>query len=147
VSKFPAATRNHHDTFCVTEKWMLVRGASGQPVSHHRTYELSLADGRILRTRISKPVNKDTYAASTWSHILRDQLDVVAEVFWACVTRGELPARGQRAQPQKSLPLYLVNILTTELQLAPERIAEMTDADAEQAVAEHWARQKGASAT
>ena len=60
VSKYPAATREDHDDFCVAEKWQLVRGASGQPVRPHRTYELACWDGQILRTRISRPVDRST---------------------------------------------------------------------------------------
>lgn len=114
MSKHPAATREHHDDFCVTEKWELVRGATGKPVKHHRTYELALWDGRILRTRISKPVNSSAYGKDMWSHILREQLCVSAVEFWGCVTDAALPDRGTPAPrvAGESLPLYLVKELT-----------------------------------
>jgi hypothetical protein len=114
VNRFPAATREDHDDFCLVEKWMLVRGASGQPVRHHRTYELALWDGRILRTRISKPVDRSTYGAGMWSHILRSQLSVVPEEFWLCVREQKLPDRGAPTviTAKDSLPLYLVRALT-----------------------------------
>ncbi|MCJ1697219.1 cytotoxic translational repressor of toxin-antitoxin stability system [Rathayibacter caricis] len=111
--KRPPATREHHDRFCETEAWVLVRGASGKPVTHHRTYELTLWDGRILRTRISRPVDRSEYAASMWSHILRTQLEVVHDVFWACVLEGVRPDRGE-PQPlpsRRSVPLYLRDAL------------------------------------
>jgi hypothetical protein len=110
----PAATREHHDTFCESEGWTLVRGATGRPVRHHRTYELTLWDRRILRTRISKPVDGSTYSRSMWAHILREQLEVSADDFWACVRRGLLPDRGApiRAVPANAVPLYLVRALT-----------------------------------
>jgi hypothetical protein len=142
VSKFPAASRSDHDSFCVKESWILVHGASGQPVTHHRTYELPLDDGRILRTRISKPVHKDTYAASTWAHILRNQLDVTAEEFWTCVKNDQLPVRGKRALPQSSLPLYLVKILADEIGMSPQAISELDLPQAERAVAAHWSKKK-----
>jgi hypothetical protein len=108
--KRPAPTREHHDTFCVTEGWTLVRGATGQPVAHHRTYELGLWDGRVLRTRISRPVNGSNYGKSVWSHILREQLEVTADQFWACVIESVLPDRGAPApaRADAALPLYLV---------------------------------------
>jgi hypothetical protein len=111
--KRPPATREHHDRFCETEEWVLVRGASGKPVTHHRTYELTLWDGRILRTRISRPVDRSEYAASMWSHILRTQLEVVHDVFWACVLEGVRPDRGepQPLPPRRSVPLYLRDAL------------------------------------
>ena len=107
--KRPPATREDHDRFCGREEWALVRGASGKPVTHHRTYELTLWDGRILRTRISRPVDRSEYAASMWSHILRTQLEVVHDVFWACVLEGVRPDRGepQPLPPRRSVPLYL----------------------------------------
>lgn len=107
--KRPPATREDHDRFCEREEWTLVRGASGKPVTHHRTYELTLWDRRILRTRISRPVDRSEYAASMWSHILRTQLEVVHDVFWACVLEGVRPDRGgpQPLPPRRSVPLYL----------------------------------------
>ena len=107
--KHPPATREDHDQFCQNENWTLVRGAAGKPVRHHRTYELGLWDGRILRTRISKPVDKTDYAASMWSHILRNQLEVTADVFWACVDSGVLPSRGKpkSLDAKKAIPLFL----------------------------------------
>jgi len=114
MSKHPAVTREHHDDFCVTEKWELVRGATGKPVKHHRTYELGLWDGRILRTRISKPVNSSVYGKAMWSHILREQLCVSTDEFWGCVNNAALPDRGAPAQRVvlEPLPLYLVKELT-----------------------------------
>lgn len=111
--RHPAATREHHDQFCEIEGWVLVRGASGRPVSHHRTYELSLWDGRILRTRISQPVDKSTYSLSMWAHILRAQLEVTADSFWACVQDGAIPDRGRPVVPdqKKTVPLYLFRAL------------------------------------
>lgn len=126
--KHPAPTRDAHDTFCTTEGWFLVRGATGQPVSHHRTYELPLPDGRILRTRISKPINGSTYGRSTWGHILRDQLEVTADEFWACVNDGALPDRGQAASepPPEAVPLGVLMRLRAEVGLSDEEIADMT---------------------
>lgn len=93
---------------------MLVRGATGRPVRHHRTYELELWDRRVLRTRISKPVDGTTYGARMWAHILREQLDVAAPVFWRCVQDGVLPDRGAPVAevPARAVPLYLVRALT-----------------------------------
>lgn len=114
MSKHPAATREHHDDFCVIEKWALVRGATGKPVNHHRTYELNLWDGSILRTRISRPVNSSTYGPKMWSQILREQLCVSVDEFWDCVNHAALPDRGAPAPRVvlKPLPLFLVKELT-----------------------------------
>ncbi|WP_062203567.1 hypothetical protein [Demequina salsinemoris] len=118
----PAPTREHHDTFCLAEEWALVRGAAGQPVRHHRTYELPLWDGRTLRTRISRPVDSTTYRRSMWSHILREQLEVTADEFWTCVLDGLAPDRGGPAarDTARALPLYLVRELASRGVTPPE---------------------------
>jgi hypothetical protein len=82
-------------------------------VKHHRTYELALWDGRILRTRISKPVDKTDYAPSMWSHILKNQLDVTANAFWSCVNDRVLPDRGSpnKPDPKRAVPLFFIEAL------------------------------------
>ena len=80
-----APTRQDHERFCATEGWTLVRDV---------TYELGLPDGGVLRTRISHPPDRSAYGPSLWSHVLRDQLDVSEQEFWACVRDGTRPARG-----------------------------------------------------
>ncbi|WP_314649791.1 cytotoxic translational repressor of toxin-antitoxin stability system [uncultured Microbacterium sp.] len=112
--KHPVPTREDHEDFCTVEKWRLVRGSTGKPVRHHKTFELELWDGRILRTRISRPVDRTDYSARMWSHILREQLDVTADEFWACARDGILPDRGapEAAAPRKAVPLYLVRELS-----------------------------------
>ncbi len=112
--KHPVPTREDHDDFCAGEGWELVRGATGKPVTHHKTYELELWDGRILRTRISRPVDRTDYSARMWSHILREQLEVSSDEFWRCAKGGVKPDRGapEVVPPRKSVPLYLVRELT-----------------------------------
>ena len=110
---YPPADRESHDAFCRTEGWTLVRGATGKPVSHHRTYEITLWDGRVLRTRISRPINTSEYGPHMWSHILKQQLEVTQEEFWNCVRDKTLPDRGFEplTAPPQSLPLFLLREL------------------------------------
>ena len=71
-------------------------------------------DGRILTTRISRPVTtRGDYARSLWAHILRDQLDVTADEFWDCMNHGVLPDRGapQPSAALQAVPLHLVREL------------------------------------
>ena len=144
MSKYPAATREDHDDFCVAEKWQLVRGASGQPVRHHRTYELALWDGQILRTRISRPVDRSTYSAGMWTQILRTQLAVDAETFWACVRDKKLPDRGapETVTQKEPLPLYLVRALS-ELGVDESESLELTASEAAQLLSEKMAEHYG----
>lgn len=130
--KYPPADRESHNAFCVTEKWTLVRGATGKPVKHHRTYELTLWDGRVLRTRISRPINSSEYGPQLWSHILKQQLEITAEEFRCCVNDGKLPDRGfaPLEAPPQSLPLYLLRELM-KLGMSEQEALKLTPAEAD----------------
>lgn len=140
MSKHPAPDRERHDDFCVFERWEIVHGPTGKPVQHHRTYELVIPSGDILRTRISKPIDRTTYSASMWSAILRDQLKVTNDEFWDCVQNKVLPVRGG-AHPTpnpKALPLHLVNELIERVGMAPEDAIELTLEEALQRMNDYW---------
>lgn len=141
----PAASKADHERSCQHEGWDLVRSARGGSVGHHVTYELTLADGRILRTRISRPVRSaDTYGPSLFAHILSDQLDVTAEQFWACVKDRVLPPRpeGPTGPPANALPASLVHQLITVARVPEERIAQMTKEEAVAVMTEVWSSQQ-----
>ena len=136
-TKFPAATKNDHHDFCDHESWEVVRGAKGKPVTHHVTFKLQLRSGKVLRTRISHPINDQPYGANVFSHILRDQLEVTKDVFWACVTDRVLPERegAQRELPGNALPLGLAMELR-RLGATDHEIAELTPVTAAERLAE-----------
>jgi hypothetical protein len=136
-----AASRRDHDRFCQIEGWDRVRNARGK-TGHHHTYELKLADGRILRTRISYPVNNNTYGARTWSHILRDQLDVTEAEFWACVDEHQLPERGPAAPetPANALPAGLAYQLIHVVGVPEAEVATMSLDRALAVMNEHWSQ-------
>jgi hypothetical protein len=139
VSSHPAPDRDAHHRFCRIEGWIEVTSATGTPVRHHQTFELVLDDGSILRTRISRPVERTTYSGSMWSHILRDQLAVTADEFWACAQQNIVPARSAVSQSDpRALPLYVMNELVTRLGLQPEAAAALTPAEAAEAIAAYW---------
>lgn len=135
--------RDDHEKFCLTERWELVTNARGKPVRHHATYRLILQDGRILRTRISRPVDRTTYSSSIWNHILQDQLEVGEDEFWACVDDGTLPARGMAATPASAIPLALVWQLTRTVGMNERDVARMTKEQAVQAINDYWMSQGG----
>ena len=136
---FPAPTRQDHRTFCETEGWELQRDARGRASGHHAlTYELQLHDGRILRTRISHPPDSSTYGKSIWSHILRDQLDVDEEAFWACVRDGVKPSRGEPDIPSEALTAELVHLLITRLGLSSAEVALMSRDEAIAKMQQFW---------
>ena len=136
---WPAPTREAHDAFCKTEGWQLVRNARGQTGTHHVIYELHLHDGRIFRTRISHPVNRETYGGRLWSHILRDQLDVDEATFWACVQDGTKPDRGVPEPPPEALPADLVHLLLTRVRLSEAEVAAMSKEEAVARMQRYWA--------
>lgn len=107
MTGFPEPTRRDHQQFCLKEGWTQVRNARGRG-GHHVTFELNLPDGRVLRTRISPPPNRQSYGPSIWAHILRDQLDVNEEEFWACVREDTMPQRSRVETTTPSIPAGVV---------------------------------------
>lgn len=136
---WPQPTRQEHDRFCRIEGWRPVRDARGRTGTHHVTYELNLPDGRILRTRISHPVDRSTYGRSMWSHILRDQLQVDETTFWACVKDGAVPDRGTPKPPSNALPADLVQLLISKVGLDEAEVAVMSKEDAAARMQKYWA--------
>jgi hypothetical protein len=116
-----------------------VRDARGRTGTHHVTYELGLKDGRVLRTRISHPVDRSTYGPSLWSHILRDQLDVTNVEFWECIQGGIKPNRGEPVVPVQALPAELVHMLIDRVGLDETAIAAMTKDEAVTRLNQYWA--------
>ncbi|WP_406281612.1 cytotoxic translational repressor of toxin-antitoxin stability system [Nocardia sp. NBC_00881] len=123
---WPEPTRDRHEQFCKAEGWQQVRDARGRTGTHHVTYEFGLPDGRILRTRISHPVDRTGYGAALWSHILRDQLDVTEETFWQCVLEHVVPNRGIPEPPRESLPADVVHLLIHRVGIGADVIAAMS---------------------
>ena len=107
MTGFPEPTRKDHEQFCLNEGWTQVRNARGKG-GHHVTFELTLPDGLVLRTRMSHPPNRQTYGPNMWAHILRDQLVVGEKEFWACVREKKVPERGRSKPTMPSIPAGVV---------------------------------------
>lgn len=80
--------------FCAVEGWEATHQARGRKRRDHDRYRLVLPDGRILRTRASHGRGR-IGDPSLISRILRHQLEVTAEEFWAAVDQGKVPNRGR----------------------------------------------------
>jgi hypothetical protein len=132
------ATRTDHETFCITEGWAERKRATGKRGTHHVNYEFALPDGRILYTRISHPVDRTGYGPSIWSHILRDQLAVTAEEFWACIEDKVLPDRQELQVPAETIPVGVVRVLIVEAHIPEAQVQAMTKAEAIQRLAEFY---------
>jgi hypothetical protein len=135
---WPQPTRQFHQKLCLVEDWNPVRDACGRTGTHHVTYELSLRDGRVLRTRISHLVDRTTYGPSIWVHILRDQLRVTDTVFWCCVQGGAKPDRGEPEVPSEALPAELVHLLLSPVGLDEAAVAAMTKDEAVARLNRYW---------
>jgi hypothetical protein len=135
---WPEPTRKDHEAFCAAEGWQRVRDARGRTGTHHVTYELALPDGRILRTRISHPVDRSGYGPSLWSHILRDQLHVTEQEFWSCVRENLKPDRGAPEPPAAALPADLVRMLITRVGLPEAEVAAMSKDQAIARLQQYW---------
>ncbi|CCH29012.1 hypothetical protein BN6_16900 [Saccharothrix espanaensis DSM 44229] len=134
----PQPTRKDHEKFCQVEEWRRVRDVRGRSGTHHVTYELDLVDGRILRTRVSHPVDRTGYGPSSWKHILRDQLDVDEPTFWSCVLDRVRPARGTPEPPAEALPVDLVHLLISRVGLDESEIAGMSKNEAVARLQRYW---------
>lgn len=136
---WPQSTRQDHERFCLNEGWERVRDARGRTGTHHVTYELALPDGRILRTRVSHPVDRSGYGRSLWAHILRDQLQVSEGEFWACVQNGLKPDRGVAHPPPEALPAEVVHLLITRVRLREDEVHAMSRDEAIARLQRFWA--------
>ena len=134
----PEPTREHHEQFCQIEQWQRIRDARGRTKTHHVTYQLPLPDGRVLRTRISRPVDRTGYGPSVWAHILRDQLVVDESAFWACVVDKVRPDRGHRDSPREALPADLVHLLIHRVGLTDAEVAAMSKEAAIERLNRYW---------
>ena len=137
-----AATRREHVRFCEVEGWRAVQSARESSNRHHLTFELPLNDGRILRTRISRPPNNETYGKALWAHILRDQLCVTQGEFWKCVDDGKVPVRSSSMAlpPPAALPAGLAHQLVHVLALSTEEVAALSLDEAIALMNEHWSQ-------
>lgn len=135
---WPAPTRRNHEAFCAIEGWQRVRDARGRTGTHHVAYELALPDGRILRTRISHPVDRSGYGASLWSHILRDHLQVTEDEFWVTVKEKKRPDRGVPEPPAQALPAEVVHLLISRVGLTETEVAAMTKDQAVTRLQRYW---------
>ena len=77
-----------------------------------------------------------------WSAILRDQLKVTNDEFWACVQERVIPDRGgsESTSNPKALPLHLVNELIERVGLKPEEAVSLTLEEAIERINQYWLR-------
>jgi hypothetical protein len=114
--------------FVEVEGWEDKDKASGKHTGDHHRYVLTMPVGDRLMTRISHGSgqlgDRDLFA-----HVLRDQLQVTEEQFWAAVDDGVRP---QRPHPEAAVPdgpsidAKLARNLVVKVGLSPTDMAGMT---------------------
>lgn len=120
------------ERFCRIDGWQASRRTD------HVFFEKTLADGTVLRTHRSFAGSK-TMSLGRFKAILRNQLRVSEEDFWRALETGEPVVRpSEPLEAEPGLPAWLVRVLTMELRLSESEIAELTSAEAERLVYEHW---------
>jgi len=124
------ATLDDHRRFCEVDGWR----RRPRP-SKHEVWDKHLADGRVLRTAISK--GRRQYQKQTFARILR-QLEVSEDEFWDAVERRLPPERAgeSSAPPEKGprLPLDVAYRLERELGYTREQLRGMSPEDARKAL-------------
>lgn len=139
MNKLRPITRKDHQQFCAIEGWELVQSARGKAVGHHLTYTFTHPDGRILRTRISRPIKPEPYGKTMAAHILRDQLEVRDKEFWACVNDKIKPNRDVISTAVEVIPASMLLMLKNELHMSEPELKGLRRDEAIQLVTEYWA--------
>lgn len=114
----------------------LVRGRAR--TGDHRRFRKEGADGSILRTRVPHAL-RDEIGDDLFRHILRDQLRVTEERFWAIVRGGETLPDAPRAVGA-TVPAWLVERLLFTVGLSEDEIRAMTPDEARTAWGAYRAR-------
>ena len=68
-------TFRHLKRFCEGDRWVLIRSTD------HWYYEKVLPDGRVLRTKVSRALQREI-PRHLWERILKHQLHITEEEFW-----------------------------------------------------------------
>lgn len=114
--------------FCEVDGWEIRKTARGKKASDHTRYKKVLSDGTMLITKVSHG-RKGIDDPDLFKHILRTQLQVTGEQFWAAVDNGTKPERpGAEPEPlpQGSIPFDLARNLLLRVGVSQAELAQMT---------------------
>lgn len=122
-----------HRKFVETEGWSKKTKANSKKTGDHHRYELTLATGEVLSTRISHgagSIEDPNVVAS----VFREQLQVSEADFWACVDDGVLPPRPQPATDERPGPAIDAKLMRNLVRKVGMSAAELEGITPEQAV-------------
>lgn len=117
-----------------SEEPNLARGRARR--GDHRRYRKELADGSTLRTKVSHALREEI-GPDLFRHILRDQLRVTEERFWAVVKGQAAGPAGPPPPPESTIPGWLVTRLLFTVGL-PETVVRTMTVDEALAAWEAW---------
>lgn len=121
-----------------SEEPNLTRGK--KRVGDHWRYTKEQADGTVLRTKVSHAV-RDEIGPSLFGHILRDQLSVDVERFWA-VVRGQPEQAALTGESPRTTPGWLVQRLIFTVGLSEAEVRALTPDGALAAWLDYQTREK-----
>jgi hypothetical protein len=136
------ATFGDLKTYVERDGWIeepsLARGK--KRVGDHWRYTKEQPDGTVARTKVSHAV-RDEIGPSLLGHILRDQLGVDEERFWA-VVRGRPEQAAPTRDTPRTVPGWLVQRLLFTVGLSEAEVRALTPDEAHAAQVEYQTREK-----
>lgn len=114
------------------DEWVVRKTARGKKAGDHTRYRKVLPDGSILITKVSHG-RKGIDDPDLFAHILRTQLKVTAEQFWAAVDHGTKPERPgvePESVPKESIPFDLARNLLVKAGIPQSKLARMSKDEA-----------------
>jgi hypothetical protein len=90
-------------------------------------------------TRRSHSPGRIDLGTAAFAHILKDQLDVTRDEFWACVDHRKIPDRGSvPSVPDESIPVDLVYALIYTVGVPEDEVHTMSRVDAIARMEQFW---------
>ena len=109
------------------EGWEDKDKKSGKKTGDHHRYLFTAPTGERLFTRVSHGRGQ-IHDRDLFEHILREQLRIDEDQFWAAVDRGVKPTRPSPTptNPEGALDAKLVRNLLTKVKVTPSQLVGMT---------------------
>jgi hypothetical protein len=113
------------------EGWEDSDKASGKKTGDHHRYVFTTPTGERLFTKVSHGRGQ-IHDRGLFEHILREQLCIDEDQFWAAIDRGVQPTRPSPtpANPEGALEAKLVRNLLTKVKVTPDQLVGMTREEA-----------------
>jgi hypothetical protein len=117
--------------FVTVEGWTDKDAAAGRRKGDHHRFVFTAPTGERLFTRVSHGVGQ-YQDPDLFRHILRDQLHIDADQFWAAVDAGVVPSRPLPApkDPGSAIEAKLARALIRRAGVAPTDLVGLTQAEA-----------------